>query len=307
MVGLGKFNDPFQCKCYDYSRERRTFQPYWRCSHGCLGCYARKGYRWTYWGKVKKSIVSVDLEKAIKDYRNLKSKSEIEIAPSCDAFDLVYEKKHRITKRFLELINQNIRKDIYFTFLTKSALIAEYKDLIPKESSVIQITVESYRDKMKITSPSASSYKERLNCVKDLVMNNHKVGIRIDPIIPQFDKIDEIKSIIQDFDCLGIRHITISFMKLYENQIQRVSEKLGLNLRERMERANKKEFFIKEEIRKKMAKKIRSMCDDLGLTFAMCRENVVRDTGLCDPFHLIDNYTPKKVENNYKKITDFKK
>jgi hypothetical protein len=114
----------------------------------------------------------------------------------------------------------------------------------------------------------------------------------------------DIEEIIRDFDCLGIKHITISFIKLYQNQIKKVSEKVGFDIGKIIEKKNK-EFFIKKEIRMKMAQKIKDVCNSLGLTFAMCREAIMEDTGFCDPFHLIAGYKPKKENKNFKKITEF--
>lgn len=287
---MGSFKAPPRCKCPDYSWGRRTFQPYWRCTHGCLGCYARRGYRWSYWGSKSDGPVSVDLEAALEDYRRLPENSEIEAAPSCDAFDLAHERERRITREFLEALQGRVRGDVYFTFLTKSALIGEYAELLPAGQSVAQVTIEGYKGKTRITSRGASSYRERLDAVSRLSRAGVPVGVRIDPIIPSVDEEEELPRIVSDAQSAGAEHITVSFVKLYRDQVGAVSEALGKNLWRVMVPETDREFFVEPDLRREWALAIRDECGDRGLTFAMCREAVVEDTGLCDPFHLIGGY-----------------
>ena len=39
---------------------------------------------------------------------------------------------------------------------------------------------------------------------------------------------------------------------------------------------------------------IKNFAENRGMTFAMCRETCVKDTGLCDPFHLLPRYNRKR-------------
>jgi len=303
MVGLGLFTIPEACKCNEYSNGRYTMQPYWTCTHGCKGCYARKGWRWTTWGAKSETPVSVDLVKAKKDYLKLKSFSEIEIAPSCDAFDLVFEKKYQITKKFLMEIAP-LRNDIFFTFLSKSNIIQDYIEIIPK-NSVVQITVESYKEKMETTSPKASSYNERLECVSKLTSNSIKTAIRIDPIIPDFDTFEDIGNIVRDFVNKGIQHITISTIKFYPSQMKDIK---SLGLEKKIYKKTNNEYYIKDNLRNKYALFVKNLCEDSGISFAMCRETIQENSkgAFCDPFHLLPNYKPKMESPLvFKKITQF--
>lgn len=308
MVGLGNFTVPYMCKLDTYSNGRRTFSPFWSCSHKCVYCYLEFGFRYLYWRpKSDDKIVSVDLEKAKTDYSKLPSHTEIEISPSCDAFDRNYEKKYEVTLKFLKEIVP-LRSDVFLTFLTKSNLINEYSEFIPEKQTVIQISVESYGKKLKILSPNASSYEERLECAKELVDKGLLVGLRIDPIIPEtYTKKEDIEKIMNDFISAGIKHITCSFAKLNPNQIKNLSEKFEWNLDDLMYRKHKKEFFFNDDLRKEYAITIKKRCSEADITFAMCRETIVQDTGLCDPFHLLPNYRKKPTikQQIYKKLTEF--
>jgi len=308
MVGLGKFTVPYMCKLKDYSNGRRTFSPFWCCSHKCVYCYLEYGFRYLYWrAKSEDKTISVDLEKVKKDYSKLPSHTEIEISPSCDAFDLNYEKKYKLTHKFLKEIVP-LRSDIFLTFITKSNLINEYSEFIPEKQSVIQISVESYGKKLKSLSPNASSYEERLECAKDLVDKGLLVGLRIDPIIPEiYTQKKDIEKIMNDFINVGIKHITCSFAKLNPNQIKNLSEKFEWKLDEFMYRKHKNEFFFNDALRKEYATLIKERCNETDITFAMCREIIIQDTGLCDPFHLLPNYKKKtKIKTQtYKKLTEF--
>lgn len=308
MVGLGNFTTPYLCKLNEYSNGRRTFTPFWCCSHRCVYCYLEFGFRYLYWrAKSEDKIVSVDMERATKDYMKLTSNTEIEVSPSCDAFDKAYEKKHRLTRRFLKEIVP-LRSDVFLTFVTKSNIINEYSELIPEKQSVIQISVESHGKKLKHLSPNASSYEERLESVKRLVDEGLQVGLRIDPIIPEIcTNKKDINEIMNDFINAGIKHITCSFVKLNPIQIKKLSEKFGWTLENYMYRKHKNEFYFNDEIREDYATMIKKRCIEADITFAMCREIIVKDTGLCDPFHLLSNYKrkPKTRTQIYKKLTDF--
>ena len=266
------------------------------------------GFRYLYWrAKSEDKTVSVDLEKATKDYLKLPSHTEIELSPSCDVFDRTFEKKFELTKKFL-IETVPLRADVFLTFLTKSNLIKEYIEFIPEKQSVIQISVESHGKKLKVLSPNASSYQERLECAKELINNSLVVGLRIAPIIPEIytDK-EDIKKIMDDFINAGIKHITCSFAKLNPSQIDKLSEKFESKLDDYMYRKHKTEYYFNDEIRKEYAMMIKEQCNDVDITFAMCRETIVQDTGLCDPFHLLPNYKKKlKIKPKiYKELTEF--
>jgi hypothetical protein len=59
---------------------------------------------------------------------------------------------------------------------------------------------------------------------------------------------------------------------------------------------NGKEYYIKKDIRNAIANIISSSCSEKDLTYAMCREDLIKDTGYCDPFHLLPSYKPKKKQ-----------
>lgn len=41
------------------------------------------------------------------------------------------------------------------------------------------------------------------------------------------------------------------------------------------------------EIRKFIEQRIIDKCNEYGITFATCMEDILKDTGYCDPFHLL--------------------
>jgi DNA repair photolyase len=283
MVGLGSFKIPVMCKVRNYAPYgiRMTFQPYWRCTHGCPTCYAPYGYRWQFWG-AKGEVVAVNLIQVYNDYLKLRPGTQVEAAPSCDAFDLVFEKKYEITKNACKDIF-SLRSDIPFTFITKSALIGSYVDVLPK-LSVPQITIESQRP--NISSPNASPYTERLDAVEILTNAGFKVGVRIDPIIPDWTKSNEIYSIINDVVKRGCKHITISIVKLYAEQINKVEKAFGINTTGKIY-LKWGLYYYNDDTRRVIEQMVKDKCNSMGITFATCMENLIDDTGNCDPFHLL--------------------
>jgi DNA repair photolyase len=299
MVKLGTFKVPYKCKLLTYSLGRQTFSPYWVCSQSCPSCYIEFGFRYLFHGKKSETPVAVDVKGAIEVYRKLPSLTEIEASPSCDCFDRVLEPKYRITEKFLKGIKEIGRNDIFITFITKSHLIADYIELMNPELHVIQLTIESL--KPEITSPNASSYEERFNAVKKLVKAGFKVAIRIDPIYPNFMEKKDYDKIITDFASIGIKHITISFVKVNRKQIDKLNKIFNFDLWKLTYREENGEFFIRDEIKRDLAEYIKNKCSELNLTFAMCREDCIEDSGFCDPFHLL----PKWKKRVIKTLDDF--
>lgn len=299
MVGIGTFGLPNKCKLFDYSNGRNTCHPFWQCSHGCPSCYIWYGLRWNIYGKKADSPVSIDIPQAIKDYKKLKPFSEIECSPSCDAFDLKLEKRYKITQQLLTEFKKIEREDVFITFLTKSHLIQDYILLMNPETMVIQMTVESNR--LDITSPHASTYSERIEAIRLLTDNGLKVGLRIDPIIPKLVSKEDISAILSDCIDAGIEHTTISFIKLFPNQLIDISKKLNIDFKTFMEKEGKEYFVAEDDSKKEFAQYIADYCNDAGITFSMCRESTVKDTGCCDPFHLLKKWKRPNVNtlDNY--------
>ena len=66
MVGLGKFTIPPFCKL---RTNRRTFQPYLRCSHGCPYCYSMlNGMRWNMLYRKHKTIPFINFEQLEREF-----------------------------------------------------------------------------------------------------------------------------------------------------------------------------------------------------------------------------------------------
>jgi DNA repair photolyase len=284
MAGLGKFSVPPFCKCPNYATHgiRFTYQPFYDCTHFCPFCYAQYGYRWNFWAKKSDTKIAVTEEEVKRDYLKLKPRSQIEASSSCDPFDLHYESKHEITKKMLENVF-NLRDDIAFTWITKSHIIGKYCDILPK-LSVPQVTIES--KKTNITSPKASSYGKRMEAIGLLVDAGFKTSLRLDPIIPFWLSMQDIHSIIEESANKGIKHVTISVIKLKKRQFKSIGKLFGQKLIKNMQDFDG-EWFVLDHIRLLIHESVKEKCNELGLTFGACRENVVEDSGYCDPFHLI--------------------
>jgi len=288
MVGLGKFQPPEQCKCTSYSIGRWAFSPYLYCSHACIYCYELDGMRIKFNKHRFPNNVVANMDEVRKDYLKLPSGVEIEASPACDCFD-ESEKVHKKTLEFLKDIVP-LREDVYITFITKNARIAddEYINLLPN-NCIVQISIEAYGDKLKDISPGGSTYQQRLDAIAKLKKANILVGVRIDPIIPIYTTLEDVNKIMDDLIKLEVKHITTSFVKLIKKRIKSVQSKLGIDLESIMYKRTAKEYYVNDEIRMKYYNHMKLRCNINDMTFACCRECLMEDTGFCDPFHLIEN------------------
>lgn len=93
------------------------------------------------------------------------------------------ERLHCITYKTIKLLN---RRRIPYLIVTKSALVADYMDILDKDLAHIQITVTTLDDKLCSTYEHASPPSERIKAILRLQEGGYDVQMRLSPFIPQF-------------------------------------------------------------------------------------------------------------------------
>lgn len=215
-----------------------VINPYIGCTHSCIYCYAsfmKKFYNISEdWGKFV-------YEKNFPQIKNL-SKYEgkkILLSSVTDPYQPVENKKKKTRSIISNFCNSGVELEI----LTKSKLILRDIDLlkkIPKLVVGISVSIEDSKNSKRIEK-SCSSYKERIDVLKELSLNGIKTYVFVSPIFPY---ITNYKKIIKDlkkvvnyfyFENLNLRNdykkrvlyfIKENYKEYYEEYLKIYSDKI---------------------------------------------------------------------------------
>lgn len=171
------------------------------CAHDCSYCYAKSllDFRGL-WNPDSPSIG--DVSKIARQIKTL-PKEVVRLGGMTDCFQPV-ETLHKVTYKAIRLLN---KRRIPYLIVTKSALVADYMDVLDKELAHIQITVTTLDDKLAATYEKASPPSERVKAIKRLQGAGYDVALRLSPFIPEYMDTDKLNG-------LGIKKICIEFLRV---------------------------------------------------------------------------------------------
>lgn len=157
------------------------------CLHDCKYCYAKSLLEFRgLWDAEHPAVASIsDISREI---RKLKPGQVVRLGGMTDCFQPI-EKLYRNTYKTIRLLN---RRKVHYLIVTKSAMVADYMDILDKKLAHIQITTTGL-DEYERASPT----EDRLRAVRTLQNGGYDVSVRISPFIPQialelnFDGIDK--------------------------------------------------------------------------------------------------------------------
>ena len=172
------------------------------CQHDCKYCYAKSllDFR-DLWNASKPSVAPIsDISKEIK--KN-KRKDVLRLGGMTDCFQPV-EKLYRNTYKTIKLLN---KYQVPYLIVTKSAMVAEYSDIMDKDLAHIQITVTTLDDALSATYEKASNPTDRVQAIKTLQDKGFDVQLRLSPYIPENVSVKEISD-------LGVRKVLVEFLRV---------------------------------------------------------------------------------------------
>lgn len=271
--------DPWKselCTC----PKKYSLNPYTGCEHACIYCYITSYIPKAFSPRPKKNFIKRLMREREKLDRNI----YIAISNSSDPYQPL-EKEYKLTRAALKIL-----KDFKILIVTKSDLVTRDKDMFNKTSVSMTITTMNEEIARKL-EPNAPLPERRLRALEKLV-DKIKVSVRIDPIIPYLN--EDVEKLIKELSCIGVSHVISStfkprydswkrFKKVFPDEAEKLEEyyfKKG--------KKYKNAFYLPEELRFKLMKRIRKLCDKHGMTFSTCREGFNLNTSpTCDGSHLI--------------------
>lgn len=171
------------------------------CSHDCSYCYAKSLLEFRGLWNPKAPAIG-DISKISKQIRKMPRKV-VRLGGMTDCFQPI-EKLHKITYKTLLLLN---RRKIPYLIVTKSAMVADYMDVLDKDLAHIQVTVTTLDDELCAKYEKASPPSERVKAIKKLQEVGYDVQLRLSPFIPEFMDIEKLNG-------LGIDKICVEFLRV---------------------------------------------------------------------------------------------
>lgn len=172
------------------------------CQHDCKYCYAKSllDFR-NLWDAKNPSVASIaDISREIK---KIKRGQVIRLGGMTDCFQPL-EVLHRNTYKTIQILN---RRRIPYLIVTKSALVADYADILDRDLAHIQVTVTTLDDDLAATYEKASKPSDRVKSILRLQNGGFDVQLRLSPFIPQNVDFDRLNA-------LGIDKILVEFLRV---------------------------------------------------------------------------------------------
>ena len=171
------------------------------CAHDCSYCYAKSllDFR-DLWNPSDPSIGDIS---AISRQIRTMPREVVRLGGMTDCFQPI-EKIHKVTYKTIRLLN---RRKIPYLIVTKSAMVADYMDILDPDLAHIQITVTTLDDDLCATYEKASPPSERVKAILRLQEAGHDVSLRLSPFIPQYVNLGALNSI-------GIDKVLVEFLRV---------------------------------------------------------------------------------------------
>ena len=290
---IGKFdpwNDPL-CTC----PRKYTLNPYTGCAHSCIYCYISSYIPRAFECRPKKDLIS----RIRRDLSEIDKRRIIGMSNSSDPYP-PEEARLGLTRACLELFS---REGCRVQMITKSDLVERDVDLLGKMPSVVSFTITTLDEGLaRKLEPKAPSPRRRLKAMKGISLAGVPTTLRLDPIFPFINE-REIPRIVRAAARSGAVHVTASTFKPRPDSWRRmqrvfpsVAGRMGSLYFEKGSR-HRRSWYLPVGLRSELLGRAKDACDELGLTFASCREGLRHmSTGAtCDGSHLI---IPRKPDEN---------
>lgn len=171
------------------------------CQHDCSYCYAKSLLDFRGLWNPKAPAVG-DISKISRQIKRM-PRQVVRLGGMTDCFQPL-EALHRVTYKTIRLLN---RRGIPYLIVTKSAMVAEYMDILDRDLAHIQITVTTLDDDLSATYEHASPPSDRIRAILALQMAGFDVQLRLSPFIPQNVDFDRLNA-------LGVDKICIEFLRV---------------------------------------------------------------------------------------------
>lgn len=171
------------------------------CQHDCSYCYAKSllDFRGL-WNPADPAVA--DPEKIERAVSKMEPGTVVRLGGMTDCFQPI-ERQCRITRRTIEMLNA---QRVEYLIVTKSAMVAEYMDILDKGLAHIQITITTLDDDLALTYEKADPPSERVKALLALQAAGYDVAARLSPLIEPYMDFDRLNG-------LSIQKAVVEFLR----------------------------------------------------------------------------------------------
>ncbi|WP_456370960.1 radical SAM protein [Geoglobus sp.] len=259
-----------------------SLNPYTGCDHRCRYCYST--YIPNFFSARPKKRLLVRLDKELK---KLPKNSLISMSNSSDPYPPM-ERDMGLTRNVLRQISE---KNLRLLVITKSDIVARDADILKNMRAAVSITVttldEDVAGKME---PNAPEPERRIRALKRLKKAGVPVILRLDPVMPKIND-ENFEEVLERASFVD--HVVSSTLKLRGDSYSRIVKEFP-ELKEHYRRLYFREgerlggsWYLRRDLRMGFLSGIAEKCEELGISYAFCREGIPFKAGSCDGSHLI--------------------
>lgn len=259
-----------------------SLNPYTGCDHRCLYCYST--YIPNFFKARPKQRLLVKLERELK---NLPENALISMSNSSDPYPPM-ERDLELTRNAIRLMAE---KDLRLLIITKSDIVARDADVLKNMRAAVSITVTTLEeDTAKRIEPFAPEPKKRIRALKKLKKSGIPVILRFDPVMPGINE-EGFEDVLERASFVD--HVVTSTLKLRGDSYSRIVKDFP-ELKEEYRRMYFREgervggsWYLRKSIREELLSRVAEKCEELGISYAFCREGIPFRARSCDGSHLI--------------------
>lgn len=138
------------------------------------------------------------MRKISRDIKKIPPGTVVRLGGMTDCFQPI-EAIHKITYKTIKLLN---RRGIEYLIVTKSAMVADYLDILDPELAHVQITVTTLDDKFCATYEKASPPSMRVKAASLLQSQGIDTQLRLSPYIPGWIDLAQIRGLRIEKACV---------------------------------------------------------------------------------------------------------
>ncbi|WP_456478920.1 radical SAM protein [Geoglobus ahangari] len=259
-----------------------SLNPYTGCDHGCRYCYST--YIPNFFRARPKKMLLSRLE---KELRKLPSGSLISMSNSSDPYPPA-ERELELTRNVLRLMAE---RDLRVLVITKSDTVVRDADILRNMRAAVAITVTTLNEEVaERVEPSAPEPKRRIRALKRLKKEVIPVILRLDPVMPRINE-DDIELVLEAASFVD--HVVSSTLKLRGDSYSRMVSAFP-ELKEAYRRMYFGEgeriggsWYLRKDLRESLLRRVAEKCEELGISYAFCREGIPFRARSCDGSHLV--------------------
>lgn len=277
MVVLVTEFDPWNNPCCTCP-PKYSFGPYTGCSHACIYCYISAYVPRPFTARPKRQVV----RRLARELPRLDRSRYVSMANSSDPYP-PGEAETALTRHCLKLFQQ---QDIPVLLLTKSDLVARDASLLADMPAAVSMSITTLNHELAARlEPGAPPPAQRLRALAALHQQGVPCILRLDPIIPGLTD-QEIESIVTAAAPF-CQHVVTSTVKPRPDALKRLRQTFPREMEHLTFRRLGTTYFLPEEQRRPLLKRVASACRTHGVSWAVCREMLPVSAPSCDGGHLI--------------------